>query len=105
MTLEETEKKGGELIIKLNEKFDKCKWEKIDGSVPKSFSLKFVSGEIIMGMKRILVYNKGICALEYEPKNNNEASTLAIMWAKAGEKIQAPIDAYVKTIIDELDKL
>lgn len=106
MTAEEIEQKGIELIIKLNEKFDKCKWEKVDGSVPKSFSCKFSSGSITIGMERILVFNNNaICVLEYKPKKYNEAGVLAIMWGKVQEKIQAPIDAHILTIIEEVDKL
>lgn len=106
MTSEEIEKKGAELIVKLNEKFDKCDWKKAPADmVPKRFSLKFSSGEILIGMESILVFNNNaICVLEYKPKKYNEAGVLA-MWGKIQEKIQAPIDAHILTIIDELDKL
>lgn len=106
MTAEETEEKGSELIIKLNEKFDKCKWEKVDGSVPKAFSTRFNSGKILISMNTIMAFsNDAGCVLEYKPKKYNEAGVLAIMWGKVADKIQAPIDAQILSIIEELDKL
>jgi len=102
-----TGKEGTELLIMLDEKFDKCDWKKESvAMVPPRISLTITSGKILMSIDTVMVFNNNAqCVLEYKTGNYNELQTIALIWKKAAEKIQAPIDAYLLRIINELDKL
>lgn len=108
MDRQEVKNKSIQLIQKLDAIFDKCNWQKHNSSLNNygaKFELKLKSGLIVIGIDVIYVYNNNYDQLsEYNTKGEGH-NILGPLWEKVQEKIMAPINAQILSLIDELDKL
>jgi len=112
MDPEEIKQKSLALIKLLDEKVDKCSWRKNplphgDNSTIPTFTLKFESGSVVIGIETIYVYNKNSdCISEYKilPKDG-PPSPIYILFRKVEEKVQGSIDAQIFLITEEVKKL
>lgn len=92
------------LVKKLIEKFDKCKWTKNQSG---SFVLRFDSTWAIhLGDQYIVVFRDGFTMIrEIVPTEDQDKADLKTLWDMVYKRVQGRIDDLLDKLIEELDKM
>jgi len=106
MEKEEITIKSRELIKKLTEKLDKCRWREDDKT--KMYILSFEGiGSIHLDRQLLIVFNKnGDLVMENVPtKEEGDAYNHIVLWGKINKKDTDYKEKHLDILIKELDKL